>query len=77
MLCQIQHEVEQSCVRLCELLSDNGVLVQVAAAQSLHLAWSLLPRATSLSLLLGELMCIDVAVSKVAFLQGRSPVWRC
>ena len=67
----------KGCVRLLVLLSGNGVLVQVAAAQSLHWAWSLMPSSTPLSLLLGELMCIDVAVSEVAVAQGRCPVWRC
>ena len=65
----------KGCVRLLVLLSGNGVLVQVAAAQSLHWAWSLMPSSTPLSLLLGEL--IDVAVSEVAVAQGRCPVWRC
>ncbi len=55
-------------------MSDDVGLVQVAAAQSLHLAWFLLLSSTSLSLLLDELMCIDVAFPKVAVAQERCPV---
>ncbi len=58
-------------------MSDNVVLVQLAAAQSLHLAWSLLPSSTSLSLLLGEFLFIGVAFSKVAVAQERCPVLLC
>ncbi len=55
-------------------MSDDVGLVQVAAAQSLHLAWSLLPSSTSLSLLLGDFLFVGVAFSKVAVAQERCPV---